>query len=532
MRQYTYKLTENAYLIGVLILFSGMDIIGEKEDCESDYIRELLRTEIPARQLRRVVSILESDELIKEVWRNVCRGAYILLGKPKDDLFTKLSIPVWNGLRDLIRHDFSRGEREQLLDLFRGTNLDTITARLEKLSHFEDESSLASASASSSLSPNTHSSEEASAEYSATSASGSLVLSSASVQDKQEVPLSSPCAFSCCQHAPPIYGPDNYGLNKPYSDLLRRKEAEVVLIHPNEEKPFEVWSGLTETEFNRRLMADNALLGARFIKFMRFVHGPVYHKDEVLISGSCFFDGDERISRLETPYKLKKFECGYGTMGLFLRMEHPDSKLGSKLLLLTSAHVVFSELNLISASRPEVIEAFNMSINFAHYDPYEQPDPAFSNSLDFCVLEVPSSRENETQNMTTCKLRVLLDEESYSGATIVKYGAKTGMTVGQLSSLRGRVNNRESVGVTSWGSSFCQDGDSGAAYLYLDEGTRELVPIAIHRCSSRTNIGIVSGGCNIVDCLRKYVQKTLRSEQPPTAQQVIKWFSPFSRRLI
>ena len=69
------------------------------------------------------------------------------------------------------------------------------------------------------------------------------------------------------------------------------------------------------------------------------------------------------------------------------------------------------------------------------------------------------------------------------------------------------------------------DSDSGAVYVYEEPDTLALVPVAIHCVSDREREQSLYGGCSIIDSLRKFIQKQLSTPEPPSAQDVLEWFT-------
>ena len=207
-------------------------------------------------------------------------------------------------------------------------------------------------------------------------------------------------------------------------------------------------------------------------------------------------------------------------------MYHPT--LCKKVYLLTCAHVVFSNLSL-KATGEEQIELFNRVVDYAHYDPIAQPDTNFTNSLDFCLLEVPSEKLIKLKSASLCELRDLRFQPVPEGSRIWKTGLKTGLTNGFSVLPNALLNGRESVVVRPNAAAtlepFATEGDSGSVYLYEDADTGSMVPIAIHRTSGKdSDKNPIHGDCNVVEYLQKFVQKRTCAAQPPPVAEILQTF--------
>ena len=97
-----------------------MDLVGYKEDYNAEYIRELLLTELPGKQLQHAMELLKGEKFVPPPVRKVCIGAYILLQKEPDPLYKKLNF---------VNKQLERSERDQLVKLLKRVDLNEITAK-------------------------------------------------------------------------------------------------------------------------------------------------------------------------------------------------------------------------------------------------------------------------------------------------------------------------------------------------------------------------------------------------------------------
>ena len=478
-------------IFDIFLFQEEMNVIGEKGEYKSEYIKELFYTKDLSIQQEGAIRILSSRQFVSRVHRDICIAAYLLLHETPDDLYKKFKEPIGPTNRELCPE-----ERNQLVALLRRLNLEAVTAEI--LSDEKTESS----------SPSVAVNGEATA--------------------VKELPVATDSAHRTQTRAPPIYDQSG-GMNKPYAEVLQRKLGiNTWIIRHNDEKPFELWGELPEEEFREKFHAADATLSERLFRFLRYkqVRGFQTRDDGGLSSGSFFEEKEFLFSRTMMPLTFAGWASGRGSVGLFLKMDHPT--LGKTVYLLTCAHIVFSNLSL-KATGEEEMELFNRVVDYAHYDPTGQSDSNFSNSLDFCLLEVPSEKLSKLQNASLCELRDLKAEPVPEGSKIWKKGWKAGLTNGFFVAPNMLVNGRESVAVRPNAAAtlgpFATEGDSGSVYLYEDADTGSMVPIAIHRMSGRgADKNPIHGGCSIVECLQKFVEKRTGADQPPPAAEILQTF--------
>ena len=473
-----------------------MYLVGYKEDCQAEYIRELLRTELPGKQLRYAIDTLKSDEYVPQAVRKICIGAYILLRQEPDPLYNKLKADVNRTNRHI-----ERNERDQLLELLNRLDLKAITAQ------FGDRSDQAASASSSS--PQSHLTNGGTA----TCTDAHTDAACGQTQTHSEVPE-------------PLYN-KHAMLNAPYVELLQRFSINVWGVQECNERPVEVMGQLPESELKEKLLAENPRLAKRLLLFMRYkqLSGPLVYKNLSLSSGSLWQELDYRFSRLHVPLPFIQWTGGRGTVGLFLQMRHP--RLGDATLMLTCAHVVFKQL--VDATDAQIDE-FNESFDYSHYDRCGQTAGAgMTNNLDFCILEVPHNQLHTVANMApTGKLRDFNMLPICSRTPkIVKFGWVTGLTSGNFMGHNYAINGSTFTVVSEEEPNvFAEGGDSGAILLYEDTDTHTFVPVAILKGNYKDpELGRLHCACSIIDILRKYVQKRTRSTELPPEEEVLAAFT-------
>ncbi len=319
---------------------------------------------------------------------------------------------------------------------------------------------------------------------------------------------------------PEIYN-QRGALSHHYAELLLNTGIRNWRVQAHLEKPIIIFSQFDEETAVRKLHATNKQLAVWFLRFCQitYVRKPMILQLDALVAGALFNLDDFRFSYNLLPPPFDRCTAGRGTVGVFVDMKH--SELGTMCFGMTSAHVVFSEL---TGASDEYIEKFNNSVSFAHYD---YPNPKASNigdRLDFCLLEVCKHQDLQTiiTSPNTMAISAGLFSRNFvdvkskemftAGGCVVKYGQKTSLTVGRYVSDDAAVDGGRYVCVESESGEFAQPGDSGSAYMYLRKNPDQFVPIAIHNGSTPKDDSFYHVGCNIVECLRKYLCKKLKRD--------------------
>lgn len=482
-----------------MLFVLGMDVVGMKEDCHAEYIRELLLTQLPAMQLAYAIQILrrDSEQVLCESVRMTCVGAYILLRQDPDPLYHKLKAPVTRTNRH-----YGRDERDQLLGLLSRLDPQAIAAQVGERALAGNEATAPARSIAPHL------------------ATGASCTSSDAVTTDSAARTPTPAL-------PPLYDTHEC-LNAPYAELLNRCGVNMWAIHIYNERPVEVWTQVPEAELKEKMRADNPKLAERLIRFMGYKQtgGPAVVQDLGLTSGSLFQELDYQFSRTHVPLPFVQWTAAMGSVGVFLEMSHP--KLGHATLMLTFAHVVFKQL---TDATDDQIDAFNEAFDYAHYDRRHSSHNKEDNSLDFCILEVPKNQLHAVANIVPIgELRNFsLRPIPAKGSRIFKFGWATGLTSGGIfASHNSDVDGRNfTVILEDEPNLFAKEGDSGSALLYDDPETRTLVPLAIMKGTSRDPVlGRVHCGCNIVQILQKYVAKRTSAAELPSPGDVIETFKP------
>lgn len=117
------------------------------------------------------------------------------------------------------------------------------------------------------------------------------------------------------------------------------------------------------------------------------------------------------------------------------------------------------------------------------------------------------------------------------GERVVKDGWKTCHTFGEISSLIAPLNNLDCLIIKRMGEPvFAKAGDSGAVYMVEDISRGLFIPVALHMTSCKDKNGnTYHGGCSIIQCLQKFVQKSTNSDLPPPVDEIMATFLPCDR---
>lgn len=104
-----------------------MDVIGVKERCNTEHLRELLRSDFCSAQLKATIAVLRNTEkYVNQCMRNICCGAMVVLDKKDDELYRKLQEPISKKNRHMMK-----AERETLIgylvDVMEGDVVENLT---------------------------------------------------------------------------------------------------------------------------------------------------------------------------------------------------------------------------------------------------------------------------------------------------------------------------------------------------------------------------------------------------------------------
>lgn len=345
-----------------------MYLIGEKAefDCvkSPDYIKELLFTDYATAQLERAIRVLKGNcQIVSREIGFVCIAAYILLEENEDRLFHKLKEPPIYPKNYI---SLSREECEQLLVMLSRVDLRKIRRKIE----FDVPSLSIQKNKATFPDPATR---ELSCRAGISDSRQQPVLKDSASGHSPSVDsdFDSPPRASASATVPRLY--DQSGrLNGPYADLLRGLGITSWLVEIAYEKPIEVLGQMPEEQFTEKLNDANASLAHRLLQFIRYKPSPgLKFSLDGFSSGNLFNLSEFVLSPSQNLNQFLGLPFG-GTIGLFLKMAHP--KLGKKVFMLTSAHVVFSG---IKDSPQQDIERFNQ-LQYAHFDNGRQTDPNYT----------------------------------------------------------------------------------------------------------------------------------------------------------
>ena len=250
-------------------------------------------------------------------------------------------------------------------------------------------------------------------------------------------------------------------------------------------------------------------------------------------AGSGYYsDNFEPIDRttLMPPFNTE-YPSNGGTIGLLLTTSNSDLAPPSAVFGVTAAHVVFPSLteyfHRTVVEARAIIDSFNESVPFAHFDLPPKNHTEADDSLDIAIVRLRDDRLNHISNIAYGDLVDIRDHRLrlYDCVDIVKVGKTTGATHGRLIHHHKKLGERIVVAVTAYPNGiFALPGDSGSALLWRDVKQRNaLVPIAVLSMVQQ-GPNVAYGGCDLLRGLQKLSQKMLGRAEPPPLNDVKSWF--------
>lgn len=294
-----------------------MDVIAEKGECHSLWLREICRSELAADQVDRARKVLLGNGYVHRGIRKIICGALVLLRihhelqvecyKKLDELEQEMEAPIGSSTKHV-------NVRSEIVAVLAGLNMSQIAQKLHLQAREELQEDERDAACKT---PERSNTEPASAETDAiaevTAATASLNLQATSVSSWTP---------------PPIYD-RNGRLNQKYITLLKKVGISHWLVQRHSERPITLYSGDDAPTTDKKLRSADDSLARWLLKFVVIRHQktPITWKLDALISGSCFNEADFKFSRSQLVFPFNTWSAGAGTIGVFVKMNHPN--LGS-----------------------------------------------------------------------------------------------------------------------------------------------------------------------------------------------------------